>query len=370
MNGSTVYGASSTHYNITDTDRRNSSSSFGNPAFWRDRQQTGDLGPTTRASIWILVCASLVFLLMRLYCKVMRHRKFHADDWFAIAAWMALLGSTISTNRTIDLGFGKHSNMIDPRNINDLYLIGKISVTLTVCSQAWSKTSFAITLLMISDGFHGRTRIFLWFAVVSMNVLFGTAAMLFWVGCSPVEKAWKLFIPGRCWSQYVPVLFMIFTSAYSGIMDLIFAIIPWKIIMRMPMETKEKIGVALAMSMGVFAAAAAFIKCSSVPELTGRNFSHDGVGLVIWGNAETAVTLMAASMPMFRSLLQNAPRTRRRHHPADGSRRSRQNVGGSTARSSRRVYYNKPRRDLVTMTGSTWTDSRMSIQTVSGLEKQ
>jgi len=125
---------------------------------------------------------------------------------------MALLGSTISTNRTIDLGFGKHSHMIDPRNISEMFLIGKISVTLTVCSQAWSKTSFAITLLMISDGFHGRTRIFIWFAVVSMNLFFGTAAMLFWVGCSPVEKAWNLFVPGKCWSQYVPVLFMIFTS--------------------------------------------------------------------------------------------------------------------------------------------------------------
>jgi len=192
-------------------------------------------------------------------------------------------------------------------------------------------------------------------------------------------------------------------------MDLIFAIIPWKIIMRMQMETKEKVGVALAMSMGVLwvlhllamtlsnfffsAAAAAFIKCSSVPELAGRNFSRkhwhlplstllgmeanmlsdDGVGLVIWGNAETAVTLMAASMPMFRSLLRSAATTRRQPHPGQGSERSRRNVGeSSTARSSRRVYYNKPRRDLVTMTGSTWTnDSRMSTQTaVSGLEKQ
>jgi len=34
-------------------------------------------------------------------------------------------------------------------------------------------------------------------------------------------------------------------------MDLIFAIIPWKIIMRMHMDPKEKVGVALAMSMGV-----------------------------------------------------------------------------------------------------------------------
>lgn len=55
-------------------------------------------------------------------------------------------------------------------------------------------------------------------------------------------------------------------------MDLILAIIPWKIIMNLQMETKEKIGVALAMSMGVFAAASAFIKCSSMPELGGRDF--------------------------------------------------------------------------------------------------
>jgi hypothetical protein len=34
-------------------------------------------------------------------------------------------------------------------------------------------------------------------------------------------------------------------------MDLVLAIIPWGIIMSLRMQTKEKIGVALAMSMGV-----------------------------------------------------------------------------------------------------------------------
>jgi hypothetical protein len=34
-------------------------------------------------------------------------------------------------------------------------------------------------------------------------------------------------------------------------LDVVFAIIPWQYIMRLRMETKEKIGVALAMSMGV-----------------------------------------------------------------------------------------------------------------------
>lgn len=40
-------------------------------------------------------------------------------------------------------------------------------------------------------------------------------------------------------------------AGYSGVMDLVLAILPWNIIMSLQMKTKEKIGVALAMSMGV-----------------------------------------------------------------------------------------------------------------------
>ncbi|KAK4646798.1 hypothetical protein QC761_213980 [Podospora bellae-mahoneyi] len=249
----------------------------------------------------------------------------------------------------IDLGYGKHVWQIPFRNLNDMFLIGQITVTLAICSQAWSKTSFAISLLMIHDGIHGKTRVFIWFAIVSMNMLFGVSAMLFWVGCTPLEKAWHPFMRGTCWSPNVVITYGIFASAYSGVMDLVLAIIPWKIIMNLQMQTREKIGVALAMSMGVFAAASAFIKCSSLPELGGRDFPHDGVTLVIWGNAEAAVTIMAASVPMLRALVRTVRPSRRRNYYSSYSRSRR------TERSSRRVYYNKPRRDLVTMTGSTWT---------------
>ncbi|KAK4167870.1 hypothetical protein QBC43DRAFT_254363 [Cladorrhinum sp. PSN259] len=332
--------------------------------------QFDDLGPTTRISVWILTGASFLFLAMRLYCKLIRYRRLHADDYFSIAAWLALLGSSICNNLAIDLGYGKHLRQIPPQNLNDMFLIGQITVTLAICSQAWSKTSFAISLLMISDGIHGKTRIFIWFAIVSMNLLFGISAMLFWIGCTPVEKAWHPFMRGSCWSVNIIITYGIFTSAYSGVMDLILAIIPWKIIMNLQMQTKEKIGVALAMSMGVFAAASAFIKCSSMPELgffcsflsffvksklTWKQKKDDGVTLVIWGNAEAAVTIMAAAVPMLRALVRTVkPRNRNQYTTSDSRSRGRRQMNGTTG-SSRRVYYNKPRRDLVTMTGSTWT---------------
>ncbi|GAB1315278.1 hypothetical protein MFIFM68171_05488 [Madurella fahalii] len=325
----------------------------GFPGFWRQRARLDDLGPTTRVSVWVLVGASFLLIMLRVYCKFVRHKRLHADDNFAIAAWLALLGTAICNNIAIDLGYGKHVWQIPFQNVNNMYLIGQITVTLTICSQAWSKTSFAITLLMISDGIHGKTRVFIWFAIVSMNLLFGIGAMLFWIGCTPLEKAWHPYTKGTCWSPNVVITYGILTSAYSGVMDLVLAIIPWKIIMSLQMQTKEKIGVALAMSMGVFAAASAFIKCSSLPQLGGRDFPHDGVTLVIWGTAEAAVTIMAASVPMLGILVRGfRPRQGRNHN---SNSRSRTTFASLTTNSSRKVYYyNKPRRDLVTMTGSTW----------------
>ena len=52
------------------------------------RAQYDDLGPTTRISVWILTGASLIFLALRVYCKLIRYRRLHADDYFSIAAWV------------------------------------------------------------------------------------------------------------------------------------------------------------------------------------------------------------------------------------------------------------------------------------------
>jgi hypothetical protein len=81
-------------------------------------------------------------------------------------------------------------------------------------------------------------------------------------------------------------------------------------------------------------------------------FLDDGVTLVIWGSAEAAATIMAASVPMLRMLVRGTPRSGRKNHAQASHSRSRTY---NTTGSSRKVYYNRPRRDLVNMTGSTGT---------------
>ncbi len=177
---------------------------------------------------------------------------------------------------------------VDEAIIDNMSVNGLMAITFIVCSLAWSKTSWAMTLLRVSSG---KLKVFIWFAIVSTNVLFACAAVIGWVSCTPIEKAWHPMVEGRCLSPQVVIVLDIVVSskhnlsetdqrhelnpnlAFSGIMDLALAIVPWSILRALDMQPAEKFGVAIAMSMGVFAAIAAFIKASDLPELAGPDFS-------------------------------------------------------------------------------------------------
>lgn len=57
-------------------------------------------------------------------------------------------------------------------------------------------------------------------------------------------------VDGQCWDPNINISYGIFASVYSGLSDLALAILPWQVVMGLNLKMKEKIGVALAMSMG------------------------------------------------------------------------------------------------------------------------
>ncbi|KAK4249010.1 hypothetical protein C7999DRAFT_39861 [Corynascus novoguineensis] len=86
---------------------------------------------------------------------------------------------------------------------------------------------------------------------------------------------------------------------------------PW-MIWKMQMQKKEKIGVGIAMSMGILAGITGLVKASQIPRMLSDDFAN-GVELWLWGNAETAVTIIAASIPMLRVMIRDAANSRRAH---------------------------------------------------------
>ncbi len=70
----------------------------------------------------------------------------------------------------------------------------------SILAAAWSKTSFALTLLRVSDRWLKRA---VWFIIISINVVLGVNGVIQWIQCWPVEKLWHTHIPGSCWPSVI-----------------------------------------------------------------------------------------------------------------------------------------------------------------------
>jgi len=161
-------------------------------------------------TIWTLIVSSGGFLGLRIYCKLYRQRGLWWDDHVLIASYLVLLISGVFASISTTYGFGKHIYDITNEELPPMLLVLNLSGFFSILAAAWSKTSFAITLLRISEG---RVRLFIWFVIVSVNIMLGLAAAFTWSQCTPIERTWNPFIKGKCWDSKI---FVVFNSTAAG----------------------------------------------------------------------------------------------------------------------------------------------------------
>ncbi|KAL6410920.1 hypothetical protein AUP68_07352 [Ilyonectria robusta] len=271
--------------------------------------QSVNLGPTVIAVCASMTVAAAIFLGLRLYCKITRGRTFWWDDHVLIAAWTSLAIATGLAVYIVTLGFGKEIEDVDPANVPTIILTATILSLFAVFAAAWSKTSFALTLIRLVDSWMKKL---LWTVVVAMNIVMNLVIIFSFVKCTPVGKVWDSSIPGTCWDPYVTTYYNIFAGAFSGLIDVLLCILSWFIIWKLSMRTREKIGIGIALTFGIFAAVTAAVKCVKMVDLGSPNRTYAGVGIIMWGITECAVTIMAASIPVMRMLFLNTrPHLRR-----------------------------------------------------------
>ncbi|KAK0639663.1 hypothetical protein B0T16DRAFT_337083 [Cercophora newfieldiana] len=272
-------------------------------------------GPRILITTWTLVGLSGLFLAVRLACKIWAKRRLWWDDYVLALSWIMLAASIGLVTTSVSLGSGQHVYMVPPQNFGTLGLIGNLTGTFSILAATWSKTSFALTLLRLMQG---KMRIFLWFIIVTINVFMGLNALFMWIRCTPVQKTWNPYAYGTCWDPLVYPNYGMFAAGYSAAMEFTLALLPWKVIWNLQMKRKEKFGVALAMSMGIFGGATAVMKTLSIPLLASADFTYVSAPLVIWGAAESGVTIMAASIPVLRTLFRDLNTMSRKYYNNSG----------------------------------------------------
>lgn len=184
-----------------------------------------------------------------------------------ICVWQFSLTVAVSIlSYIVTLGFGKHKSTIDAEDLKTINLDTILVAAFGIISTCVSKTSFALTLYRII--INKWMRWFLLFVIITINVSMNLVWIFGFAKCTPVQKVWDSSVEGVCWDKQALLKYQLFaacelrkypwkpnsmltsSSDYSSILDFVLAFLPWKILMSMSMLLREKIGVAVAMSLG------------------------------------------------------------------------------------------------------------------------
>ncbi|KAL6706705.1 hypothetical protein ACN47E_005247 [Coniothyrium glycines] len=262
-----------------------------------------DNGPLIVGITWWLTFFCGGFLGLRLYAKLSRKQGLWWDDYILIASWIFLLIETIITQIGQQLGFGKRTIDIPVQNLLRIAIGTQVASSISCFASTLSKISFGVTLLRLTSG---PTRWFVWFCITTLFLIMLPSAFITYIRCTPLEKAWNPSVEGTCWPTRSLVGYGYFNAAWCAAADFALALIPWKLIWGLQLKFREKIGVSIAMSLGILAGVCAIVKGLYLNQLASQDFSYDGKDVSIWTVVETATAIIAASIPILRVFFKEA----------------------------------------------------------------
>ena len=123
-----------------------------------------------------------------------------------------LVSSAMLTEGT-KVGIGLH---YEDMNLRDMPKMAWISYGAGFCATLatiWSKTSFGITLLRLSNGW---VKWLVWFIIITTNIVHGFSAAMMWVQCWPVAKLWTYNMEGTCWPTSLVENYQTFSNGTSS----------------------------------------------------------------------------------------------------------------------------------------------------------
>lgn len=166
------------------------------------------------------------------------------------------------------MGLGRHIYDIDLTLLPSMGLHMSVVSMLGALSAGFSKVSFGVTLLRLTSGWAYRL---VWFAILTIIAATIPMAIFVWVQCTPVAALWNPQVVGHCWSRTLADGLQIGGMVWCSTMDFVLAMVPWHIIWHTPLQRKEKIGVGLAMSVGILAGICGLLKAAYLYETRGAD---------------------------------------------------------------------------------------------------
>jgi hypothetical protein len=158
-----------------------------------------------------------------------------------------LLAQAVVTHVGVVLGFGKPLQYIPIKNWSTIALGSAAMSSCSSIAATLSKMSFGVTLLRLTSGYLRYTA---WFCIITLFFVMVPSAVGPWIQCPEMATSYNT-THGACWTPDSSIRYGIFNAAWCAAADFVLALMPWYLIWGLQLKFREKIGVSIAMSMGM-----------------------------------------------------------------------------------------------------------------------
>ncbi|KAJ3566290.1 hypothetical protein NPX13_g7188 [Xylaria arbuscula] len=157
-----------------------------------------------------------------------------------------------------------------------------------------------------SKGRHPSTMDSPWtsYALLVMNLLLYTIVVLtICASCKPFARLWDPLLPGKCVATREAI--DISTAVTNLASDVVILIFPQRVIWRLKIKPRKKIGIAIVFLVGIFAIiSAAFRVYASVHFFHSKDKTYDVVPVALWGMAEMTCGILIYCIPVIPSVFK------------------------------------------------------------------
>ncbi|KAH7068251.1 hypothetical protein BKA63DRAFT_110145 [Paraphoma chrysanthemicola] len=250
------------------------------------------------AGLWSLFAGASLFLGLRVWIKLTRGHGLWYDDHILLVTWCILAAN--NSLISVEYATGYVVDTWDDR----MHILINITSCGTLVGQALSKTAFAVTLLKLTKGWYHWV---LWYCIGSMNLYMIIKVIFQWakVCDKPSYDVWYRL--DFCLEPKFRDDFKEGGNVYNIIMDFILASFPWIITWNLDMRKREKIGLCVAMSLGMIVAIIAAIRTGWKDEGNAKDewYFWRNAHSNIWYSSEIVGTIIVQCIPVLRPFLRD-----------------------------------------------------------------
>ncbi|KAF9694315.1 hypothetical protein EKO04_007413 [Ascochyta lentis] len=268
-----------------------------------------NLAPHLLAVTGSLFGLAMITVLMRFYVRIFMMKIFGWDDvMMTISACLSTACMGIFV-KLIDIGLGLHAEAFPLENVFPFFKFMYFYSILIIFAYSFIKLSIGFFLLRLADRTKWRPFLISMLVFIGCFTIGSTFAIIF--QCTPVAAGWDYTLRpptgnGKCYDATIFKNVGVFNSSVNIATDLLFALIPIPMVWKLQVNVQTRIGLAVILSLGLFASAVAIYKTPMQANFfKEQDWSGHGSWYYIWQQVEMNVGIIAANLPTLKPIFAN-----------------------------------------------------------------